>query len=175
MLVYSVLLRPSFYWIPNSLPFLKLGLTEFNPAFPAERLHSLCRALLPQLLDGLAEMNELRRANAKVITEALAGNPDFDFPAPAPNAYPTFVRLPTIARDNLTRERCLNRLRGAGIGASSFYPSAICDIRGIETHMSVRDFHRKRAELLSQRLLTLPVHPFVRPQDLELMVNILRN
>jgi perosamine synthetase len=175
MLVYSVLLRPSFYWIPNSLPFLKLGLTEFNPAFPAERLHSLCRALLPQLLDGLAEMNELRRANAKAITEALAGHPDFDFPAPAPNAYPTFVRLPVVARDNLTRERCLNRLRGAGIGASSFYPSAICDIRGIEAHMSVRDFHRKRAELLSQRLLTLPVHPYVRPQDLELMVNILSN
>jgi perosamine synthetase len=173
MLMYSVLLRPSLYWIPNSMPFLKLGLTEFNPAFPAEKLHSLCGALLPQLLDGLPEMNQIRRTNAKAITEALAGNPDFDFPKPAPNTYPTFVRLPMVARDNATRERSVKRLRGAGIGASSYYPSAICDIAGIEPHMSVRDFHRERAELLSQRLLTVPVHPFVRPQDVKLMVDIL--
>jgi len=173
MVVYSVLLRPSLYWIPNSLPFLKLGVTEFNPAFPTDELHSLCRALLPRLLDGLQEINEIRRANARAIAEALAGNPDFDFPRPAPSTHPTFVRLPVVARDKVTRERAVSRLRNAGIGASSFYPNAICDIEGIEPHMSVRDFHQKHAELLSQRLLTLPVNPFVRPQDLERMVDIL--
>jgi perosamine synthetase len=173
MLVYSVLLRPGLYWIPNSLPFLKLGVTEFNPAFPTQQLHSLYRALLPRLLDGLQEINQIRRANARAIAEALAGNPNFDFPRPAPNTHPTFVRLPVIARDELTRQRAMNRLRDAGIGASSFYPSAICDIAGIEPHMSARDFHRKHAELLSQRLFTLPVNPFVRPQDLERMVDIL--
>jgi len=173
MLIYSVLLRPRLYWIPNSLPFLKLGVTEFNPAFPTEELHSLCQALLPRLLDGLQETNQIRRANARAIAEALAGNLDFEFPRPGLNTSPTFVRLPLVARDELTRERALGRLRSAGIGASSFYPSAICDIAGIGPHMSARDFHRKRAELLSQRLLTLPVNPFVRPQDLERMVDIL--
>ncbi len=173
MLVYSVLLRPTLYWIPNSLPFLRLGVTEFNPAFPVDELHSLCRALLPQLLDGLQEINQIRRANARAITEALEGNPDFDFPRPAPNTHPTFVRLPVVARDGVTRERAMSRLRGAGIGASSFYPSAICDIAGIEPHMSTRDFHRKHAELLSEKLFTLPVHPFVCPQDLERMVDVL--
>jgi perosamine synthetase len=173
MLVYTILLRPSLYWIPNSLPFLKLGTTEFNPAFSTERLHPLCQALLSQLLGGLAEMNQVRRSNARVITEALAGNPDFEFPKPAPDSEPTFVRLPIVARDKATRERAVSRLRGAGIGASSFYPSAICDITRIAPHMSVVDFHRKQAELLSERLLTLPVNPMVRPQDLERMASIL--
>jgi perosamine synthetase len=173
MLIYSVLLRPRLYWIPNSLPFLKLGVTEFNPTFPTEELHSLCRALLPQLLDELPEMNQVRRANARAITQALAGKPGFDCPRPAPNTDPTFVRLPVIAGDQATRDRAVSRLRSAGIGAGPFYPSAICDIAGIEAHMSDRDFHRKDAELLSERLLTLPVHPFVCPQDLDLMVNIL--
>jgi perosamine synthetase len=173
MLVYSVLLRPGLYWIPNSLPFLKLGATEFNPAFPTEELPSLYGTLLPRLLDGLEEINQIRRANARAIAEALAGNPDFDFPRPAANTSPTFVRLPVVARDELTRERAVGRLRSAGIGASAFYPSAICDIAGIETHMSVREFHRERAELLSERLLTLPVNPFVRPQDVARMIDIL--
>jgi perosamine synthetase len=173
MLMYCVLLRPSLYWIPNSLPFLKLGVTEYNPEFPAEELHALCRALLPQLLDELPQMNRVRRSNARAITEALAGSPDFESPRLALNTCPTFVRLPLVARDKVTRERAVSRLRQAGIGAGSFYPSAICDIEGIEPHMSVREFHRRGAELLSEKLMTLPVHPFVRPRDLELMVNIL--
>src|SRR5262249_49939810 len=60
MLVYSFFLSPRLYWIANSLPFLRLGVTEFNPKFPTEELHSLCRALLPRLLDGLQEINEIR-------------------------------------------------------------------------------------------------------------------
>jgi perosamine synthetase len=173
MLVYSLLLRPRLYWIPNSLPFLRLGVTEFNPEFPTAELHSLCKALLPRLLDGLQEINEIRRANARTIAEALAGNPDFDFPRPAPNSHPTYVRLPVVARDNVTRERAVSHLRTAGIGGSSFYPSAICDIAGIEPHMSTRDFHRKHAELLSQRLFTLPINPLVSPEDLRRMVGVL--
>ena len=35
MLIYSALLKPRLYWIPNSVPFLRLGATEFNPAFQA--------------------------------------------------------------------------------------------------------------------------------------------
>ena len=35
------------------------------------------------------------------------------------------------------------------------------------------DFHRGQAEVLSQRLLTLPTHPFVRQRDLNRMAGIL--
>ncbi len=173
MLAYSILSRPPLYWIPNSMPLLKLGVTKFNPEFPTGELHSLSRALLPQLLEELEKINQIRRANARAIAEALVGHPGFLFPRPAPDTYPTFVRLPVVAREKATREQAASRLRGAGIGASSFYPSAICDIAGIEPHMSVCDFHREHAELLSQRLFTLPVNPFVRPQDLKQMVEIL--
>ena len=173
MLIYSVLINPRLYWIPNSMPFLKLGVTEFNPAFPTDKLHSFCQALLPPLLDGLTELNETRRANAVAIIEALAGSSDFAVPRLPSNTKPTFVRLPVVARDNFIRERAVRRLRDGGFGASAYYPSAICDIAALEPHMSVPEFHRKSAELLSKRLLTLPVHPLVRPRDRERMVDIL--
>jgi perosamine synthetase len=173
MLIYSILARPRLYWIPNSIPFLKLGITEFNPAFATDELHSVCQALLPPLLDGLPEINEIRRANAEVMTAALAGSPDFAVPRLAPNTQPTFVRLPVVARDKFVRERTVSRLREAGFGASAYYPSAICDIAALKPHMCVPEFHRHSAELLAERLLTLPVNPFVRPQDRERMVDIL--
>jgi perosamine synthetase len=173
MLIYPALLRPRLFWIPNSLPFLKLGTTEFNPAFPTEKLYTQCQALLPQLLEEVAGVNRVRQENAWAITQALEGNSTFEFPKPASDSEATFVRLPVIARDNPTRDLAIGRLREVGIGATAFYPSAICDIDGIQKHMSTPDFHRAAAEQLSQTLLTLPVHPFICAQDVRRMVSIL--
>ena len=173
MVSYSLLLHPHLFWIPNSLPFLKLGTTEFEPSFRARGMHPLSLALLRELLDDLDRINRVRRTNADTITGALRGCHGFEFPSPGSSSQPTFVRLPVLARDHVTRERAVAQLRNAGIGATAFYPSAICDIAGIEQHMSIRNFHLVQAEELSRKLLTLPVHPLVEPRDIDRMVEIL--
>jgi perosamine synthetase len=173
MFSYSLMVRPGLFWIPNSLPFLKLGTTEFEPSFPVGPIHPISVALLQDLLGDLDGVNRVRRKNAKAITDALGGSRSFEFPTPGPTSQPTFVRLPVVARDHATRDQAIAQLREAGIGASAFYPSAICDIPGIESHFSARNPHRVRAEDLSRRLLTLPVHPFVKPQDVVRMAEVL--
>jgi perosamine synthetase len=175
MLIYSVLLNPRLYWMPNSVPFLGLGVTEFDPAFRTEELPDLCRALLPTLLNEMAKINQVRRSNAAAIMRAVAGNCNFEFPSPVRDSHPSFVRLPVIARNKETAKMAIRRLHKAGIGAGASYPSAICDIPGIAEHMSVKSFHRPEAEFLSERLLTLPVHPLVGAQDLSRMADILNS
>jgi dTDP-4-amino-4,6-dideoxygalactose transaminase len=174
MLVYSAFLRPRLYWVPNALPFLKLGSTEFDPAFPEFRMPALVQGLLPRLMDKLDEFNRIRRQNALALTKALEGNATFAVPKPRADCLPNYIRFPLIARDNAARDRTVRELRARGIGASPFYPSAVCDIEGIAPHMAVRDFHRPKAEEVSRRLLTLPTHPYVTKGDLETMVNTLR-
>ncbi|HVB34928.1 MAG TPA: DegT/DnrJ/EryC1/StrS family aminotransferase [Patescibacteria group bacterium] len=171
---YSAFLRPGLYWIPDALPFLKLGATEFDPRFPIRTLHPLSRELLLVLLNRLDAMNETRRLNARRLIEALGGSRLLYFPQPSPDAQPTMVRLPVVARDARTRRLAITRLRRAGIGASPFYPSAICDIAGIERHMASANYHRPKAEHLAQTLFTLPVHPFVKQRDIARMIGILR-
>jgi len=173
MLAYSVFLNPRLYWIPNSLPFLKLGVTEFAPDFPVRSLPGLVQALFPELLKGLLEFNRIRRKNAATITQALAGSHCFSTPHPAADCQPTYIRFPVIAKDQSTRDLAVFHLRAAGIGASAFYPAAICDIAGIEPYMFPKDFHREQAEALSRRLLTLPTHPFVRHLDIDRMAEVL--
>jgi dTDP-4-amino-4,6-dideoxygalactose transaminase len=174
VLAYAVFLRPRLYWIPNSLPFLKLGITEFKPNFPACRLPSFPRALIPGLLDRLAEINQVRIRHADKLARAFADHPDFRIPQPAQASQPIYIRFPVIARDEATRVRALARLRAAGIGASAFYPTAICDIAGIEKYMVQDEFHRPRAEELARRLFTLPTHPFVSQADLDRIIEALR-
>jgi perosamine synthetase len=173
MLAYSVLLNPRLYWIPNSLPFLKLGMTEFDPDFPIHGLPALSHALLSDQLGRLEGVNTIRRKNAATISDALAGNEHFSTPMPAPDSRPAYIRFPVIARDQATRDKAIARIRTIGIGAGPFYPEALCDIPGIERHMATADFHRPRAEDLARRLFTLPTHPLVRKYDLDRMIAIL--
>lgn len=170
---YSIFLKPSRYWIPNLVPFLKLGATEFNPNFQFARMSPLTSALISQLLCQVERLNAVRASNARCIALALNGNSDFIIPKAAPTSRAIYVRLPAIAKDAITRTRALERLRAAGIGATAFYPSAICDIPGIERHMAVPTFHRLQAESLARRLMTLPTHAFVTPGDISRMVRTL--
>ena len=173
MLVYAVFLNPHLYWLPNSLPFLKLGVTEFAPDYPAFRLPRVVLGLLPQLMDQLQEMNRIRRENAALLAEALQGCPQFTVPRPGPDCQPNYVRFPLIAKDEATRDRAVGLLRAAGIGASPFYPGAVCDIEGIGGHMAIGNFHRPKAEDLSRRLLTIPTHPHVQTRDLHTVAKVL--
>jgi perosamine synthetase len=173
MLGYSLFQKPHLFWIPNSMSFLKLGTTEFEPSFPVGRLDPLSSAILPRQLLQLDEWNRIRLTNAEMIARRLSDVSALAFPEPSTHSRPTFIRLPVLAPDKLSRDRVVSRLRAAGIGASAFYPSAICDIPGIQAHMAAPECHCGNAEMLSQRLFTLPVHPFVTGQDVDRMVRIL--
>jgi dTDP-4-amino-4,6-dideoxygalactose transaminase len=173
LLAQSIFLRPSLYWIPNSLPFLKLGTTEFAPSFPLTRLSAIPCGLLPELRDRLLDLNEKRRENAAHIMDGLKGNSSFAVPTVPSECRPIYARFPLLAKSEAIRDRAVLELHKAGIGASPFYPSAVCDISGIGPFMDGPDFHRPRAEALSRRLLTLPTHPLVRRQDLDRMAAVL--
>ena len=175
MLGFSAFLHPQLYWIPDAMPFLKLGATEYAPDFVIAGLPSLSRALLAELLSTPEDCNAVRRLHAGKIAEALSESRAFSTPMPAADCAPTYLRFPVIARDQATRDQAVAKLRAAGIGAGPFYPTAICDIPGIGRHMASKEFHRAKAESLAQRLFTVPVHAYVSEEDLRKTVEILSN
>ena len=172
--VYAALLHPTRYWIPNAIPFLQLGTTTFEPTFPVHTLHTLARHLLLAQWDRLGALNEIRRSNAARITGGLGTSDIFYFPQPASSAQPAMVRLPVLAAHETTRQLAVSRLRGAGVGATCFYPSAICDIPGIQQFIAAPNYHCTKAECLSRTLFTLPVHPLVEQGDINRIIAILR-
>lgn len=174
MLAYSVLLNPRLYWIPQSLPFLNLGTTEFDPTFRESPMPAVVQELLLRTHARLAKFNEIRRSNAAALSEGLKGNSLFSFVCQPEDSQPTYIRFPVIARDEATRDRAVRALQSAGIGATPFYPYALCDIEGIGPHMAVEDYHRPAAEDLSRRLFTLPTHPYVQYRDVETMIKALQ-
>ncbi len=173
VLATAIFLNRYLYRIPDSLPFLKLGATPFEPGFPMKGLPCFSRSLALELLGTLPELNDGRRERAAWITRAIAGNDGFIAPLPAPGCNPTYLRFPLLARNRELRDLAVKELRRAGIGATPFYPSALCDIPGIGKWMATPDHHRPRAENLAARLLTLPTHSQVRKDDTVRLASLL--
>jgi dTDP-4-amino-4,6-dideoxygalactose transaminase len=169
LVAYAAFLHPHLYWIPSSLPVLKLGVTEFDPDYPATRVSGLSLAVSHRLLPEAGGVAETRRRLAGETARLLQGHPKFTMLKVPPDCQPSFIRFPVLARDEATRGQAIARLRKAGISATVFYPSAICDIGGIDRYIPSREFHKPAAESLSRRLLTLPTSAYLTGKDLERM------
>jgi len=133
----------------------------------------MSRALLPVVMERLQEINQIRRKNARILAQALEGNPNFLQAKPLAGSKPSYPRLPLVAKTEVMRSQAVDRLQKAGIGASPLYPSAICDIPGITPHMATANFHRPKAESLARRLFSVPTHPLLTRQDLNCISEII--
>jgi dTDP-4-amino-4,6-dideoxygalactose transaminase len=169
----SVFLSPQLYSIPNSMKFLKLGVTEFNPNFPVRRMSKIAQALFGEMARNLQNIVRSCTVNANDLLTAVSQIPGFSTLTPSVSCRPGFVRFPLLAHDQTQRDQAVRDLWRAGIGATPFYPRAICDIAGIDAHMAVADFHRPGAEEISRRLLTLPTHSFVQTCDIQCIASTL--
>ncbi|MEI9475103.1 MAG: DegT/DnrJ/EryC1/StrS family aminotransferase [Deltaproteobacteria bacterium] len=117
---YSVFSNPYLYWIPQGMPFLHLGDTNFEPDFQVSGGTSLAASLMIGICDGIENERTVRRENVQWYYENLDGishiqrrpNPDF-----------LYLRYPLLIEDKQLRDRILAQLPSHGTGATLFYPS----------------------------------------------------
>ncbi len=173
LLVYAFFLHPRLFWIPNSMPFLRFGTTEFDTQFPMHLMPALVKNIVPRLTAGLEEINRIRRENAMRLIAQLQGNHSFETPRPGEGCLPNYIRFPIFAANQTLRDEAVGTLRAHGIGAMPFYPGAISDVKGIAAHVGWPNFHCPAAEDVARRLFTLPTHHYVTQEDIAVIGQIL--
>ncbi len=164
-LALSLFIRPWFYWLPKSLPFLKLGETRFDPSFPIMRLSSFQAGLARGWQSKIAKFRAVRTGNArKFADQGLV-------PAGAPcGTIPDLIRFPVLLADVEIKRQVLRISESLGLGISDGYPDTIDDIEGLVSLSDGNGF--PWAHDLVERLLALPIHPLVRDVDIR---NIVRS
>lgn len=110
-----------------------------------------------------------RRENAAVLSEALASIEGIVLPLEPPgrtHAYSLYtVQMPE--RCPLSRDAAVQSFRAKAIGASVYYPRTVSDYpcyRGLDT---VQTDPVPHAEHASRRVISLPVHARLSPNDLD--------
>jgi dTDP-4-amino-4,6-dideoxygalactose transaminase len=168
------MLPPSRYWILDRIPFLGLGVSRFDPNFEITRLSAYQMKLATQLLPLIDPHNQIRRDNARRLQAGIEGVEGIEIPQPVNGANPVYLRFSVLAKSETHRARLLKQLRGAGIGASTSYPTTIADIPGIQRYLARDQQPCPQARSIAARILTLPTHPYVTSADIQSMVAVIR-
>jgi len=174
MMMYSMFIRPSLYWIPASLPFLGLGETIYEDDFGISRLSSVQTVAGSVIFESILYFHTLRAENAFELANAVLGLDKFEIPGWNATNCPPYLRLPVLAPSRECRDRAIEELRSAGIVATKMYPSTLRDIPGIDAHLVSNSSEFPGAQKLVERLFTLPTHPYLTEQDFDKIVVGLR-
>ncbi len=155
--LYNMLLNPRLYFIPNSLPFLKLGETRFKPLSGIEPMAEGNLSILEANMDKYIRTgsDEKQQWLSGIISESKLIN--LAETCLGTNSVPTLLRYPVLASSRKQRDDLYYKLNQAGLGVSKMYQRPLNKIQGLE------EIFREQGEFpnakeFAETLLTLPVH-----------------
>jgi len=157
-ILLALFIRPSLYWFPAGLPFLKLGETFFYHDFPVKRLSGMKAGMLWNWRRRLEEYNRKRKENADYYCGAL--QPES---RPGTIAAAASLRLPVMAESREMRDNIIASSSKRGLGISRMYPTPINLIQEIKSNFSGQEY--PAAHELSDRLFTVPIHPLLNGKE----------
>jgi dTDP-4-amino-4,6-dideoxygalactose transaminase len=164
LLFYSIFYHPKLYWIPERLPWLKLGETIFTLSFGIDRINPHVVKLGNKLISNFDEIREGRLKITEFYIEKLKGFRDeFTF---YPKTDGALLRFPIIFRSREKRDRILVELKKRGLGATGMYPVPLNEQEGVSPYLTGNETY-PNAKFVSERILTLPIHEHVRVEDIE--------
>lgn len=175
LLFYAAFLRPSLYWIPANIPFLKLGTTVYDIEYPIRAYSGLFSAMGLQLFRYLEEINRIRIANAEYLRKYSNDIPGITIPEYKNHISPVFLRFPVLIQNRKIRDTIVKALQQKGIGASTSYPGSIIDIQEIKDSLTSNQNDAKGGRMVAEQIVTLPTHPYVTEKDLQTIVSTMKD
>jgi perosamine synthetase len=170
-------LRPPLFWLPKSLPFLRLGETIYDPTFKMRRMSAYQAGLAKSWQRRIKDFNKSRAKNSKrwmTILKNRSNIVPFNLDA---RHLPDIIRFPLKVHDPELRAMILRKSNHLGLGIMPSYPDTINRIQELKADFCGLEF--PVAKEYASKLITLPVHPFVsqydRVQVAELMAEIKGN
>jgi len=158
----TVLIRPALFWLPRSLPFLKLGETLFDPSVPIRRMSSFQAGLARHWRKKLEELRDVRSRNVTrwMAVVGSCAHKESPFFNGRPLGLP---RLPLRIKDARAREWLLRESAKRGLGIMPVYPTSIAAIPELKGTFADATF--PAADGCAGELVTLPTHAYLTEDD----------
>lgn len=154
--------RPSFFWFPKRLPFLRVGDTIYDPDFKIRSLSGFQSGLSASWEKKIIGFNDLRRNAAAIWSQRLLKT-GFKQYASKNSGKPNFIRFPVLIDDATSWQNILDYSETNGLGIMLTYPYAVSSIPELRDEFVGIRF--PVAETLTRTLLTIPVHPMLTDRD----------
>jgi perosamine synthetase len=171
MVAMKLLIHPRLYWLPAGLPFLGLGETHFQLDFPMQQLDGARAGLLRTWRQRLMRSNEQRASKGQAYESALS--PETRMLDPERSQASMALRFPLVLPKAAQKSTLCSQVQYKALGVSGLYPSAISEIPQLRSAFEGRRFPGAKA--LADRLVTLPVHHYVEPRDIQAICRLVGN
>ena len=158
--------RPSIYGIPASIPALHLGETVYHEAGEPRHMSRAASALLARTLGGMHRAAAARRANALILRDASDQSRQVATVRAIEGGESGYLRFPVLMRGEVRDDPTLGIVRGYPKPLSAEPESAECTVPSSEPLHGAHE--------LADRLVTLPTHHMVTPDDIARMSHWLR-
>lgn len=162
-LALLIFLFPSLFWLPKSLPFLRLGETIYDPDFRMRKMSSFQAGLAKDWERKLLLFRDIRLGNMHSLLDRLKGL-CLCFSWLKREPLPCLIRLPLGIEDLSKREHLLKMSELMGLGIIGSYPDSIDSIQ--ELNFDSHDQNFNISKKLSRSIITLPIHPYVNRNDI---------
>jgi dTDP-4-amino-4,6-dideoxygalactose transaminase len=139
------------------------------------RMTDIHAAVAVHQLDRLESLTARRNANARVLSDGLAGVPGLVLPREQPgrrHAWHQYV-VRVTPEFGTSRDATLAALARLGVQAAVYYPKLLVDYPHI-AERTVGPTSFPNAERAANEVLALPVHPHLSPEQLERVVDAVR-
>lgn len=166
-ILLNIFLFPSLYWLPKSLPFLKIGETKFYRKFPVHQLTGFQAGLLFNWRNKLETYNRNRSDNADYYLEKLSliGRMPIRTNGNIYNRFPIFLDNKAL-KDKLCES-------GNSLGISPMYPSSIDKIQEIKEDYMKNNY--SYSETIADTLVALPTHSLLTDKDKDRICEMIEN
>jgi perosamine synthetase len=164
-----VLVHPMLFWIPRSIPFLRLGETLFETDFPVLRMSAFQAGLTRNWRRKLSgfRAGRVRRVN-RWMSVLEKGHRCVRFIEAKSSGL---IRFPVHVSDSVKRNRLLHDSEQQGLGVMPTYPAPINAIPELQGKLDAGEF--PVAEDCAKSLVTLPTHDYVGVRDEEAIIRLL--
>jgi dTDP-4-amino-4,6-dideoxygalactose transaminase len=169
--IFTTLMQhPVVFWLPKSMPFLRLGQTIYEEDFPMCLMSSFQISLTHNWRKRLQRHQKARRENINFWQAVSLQN---SFVMCKESKPGNLVRLPVLVSSAEDRDKFCQTSNEKGCGIMPTYPTAINYIPQISGEFAGQFF--PNAQYLAEHLLTLPVHEYVRDLDRTKILDILNS
>jgi len=138
------------------------------------RLDTLQAAILIAKFEIFPEEIELRQQIARRYSELLSSHPSLRTPYIPSGTKSVWAQYSVLAKDEKHRSTVQSKLREAGIPTAIYYPKPL-HLQTAFAHLGYRKGDFPISEDCACRIFSLPMHPYLKPEDQERIVRILNS
>ena len=161
---YNVCLNPSIYGLVARLPGLAIGATVYKPPQPVTAMPAVLRSLLPENIRRYTQGDRVVENHYRQCIDERSGGL-VNLPVRLQERAGRLLRYPVLLADKTERDVRLKTLNREGLGASAMYRRPLWEIDGVPPEVMAPAGGAGNASRFADRLLTLPVHEFVRQNE----------